>query len=170
MSASCTIRMATPDDVPALYLLKWQMALAEGAAHTVRATETDWRRDMSGPQPRFVAVVAETDGILIGMAILVERYSPAWIGPLMAIDAIFVTPAHRRRGVGKALLARAAAEAVRRGVPFVELMVRAQNPARRLYERVGFEPVRGAITYVLAGEALTVLAQALQTIGTAIGA
>jgi GNAT superfamily N-acetyltransferase len=162
--------MATPDDVPALYLLKWQMALAEGSAHALRASETDWRRDMCGPQPRFVAVVAEQDGTLIGMAILVERYSPAWVGPLLAIDAVFVTPAHRRRGLGKALLARAAAEALGRGVPFVELMVRTQNPARRLYERVGFEPVRGAMTYVLAGEALAVLAQALQTIGTAVGA
>ena len=166
----CTIRMATPDDVPALYLLKWQMALAEGSAHALRASETDWRRDMFGPQPRFVAVVAEADDTLIGMAILVERYSPTWVGLLLAIDAVFVTPAHRSRGVGKALLARAAAEAVRRGAPFVELMVRTQNPARRLYERVGFEPVRGAITYVLAGEALAVLAQALQTIGTAVGA
>jgi len=166
---ACTIRMATPDDVPALYLLKWQMALAEDAAHTVRASEADWRREMCGPQPRFVAVVAERDGSLIGMAILVERYSPAWVGPLLTIDAVFVMPAHRRRGVGKALLARAAAEALGRGAPFVELMVQTQNPARRLYERVGFEPVRGAMTYVLAGEAFAVFAQALQTIGTTLG-
>jgi ribosomal protein S18 acetylase RimI-like enzyme len=51
--------------------------------------------------------------------------------------------------------------------------VRAENPARRLYERVGFGPVRGALTYVLAGNALAALAalaQALQTIGTAISA
>jgi ribosomal protein S18 acetylase RimI-like enzyme len=164
---ACTIRMATPEDVPALYLLKWQMAVAEGAAHTLRASEADWQRDMFGPQPRFVAIAAETEGVLIGMATLVERYSPAWIGPLLAIHDVYVTPAHRGRGVGKGLLARAAAEAVRRGAPFVELMVRVQNPARRLYERAGFEHVRGALTYVLAGDALATLAEALQSIGGA---
>lgn len=165
--SACTIRMARPDDVPALYVLKWHWALAEGSTHTLRASEADWQRDMFGPRPRFSAIVAESDGVLIGMATLVGRYSPAWVGPLFAIDDVFVTPERRKRGVGMALLARAAAEALRRGAPFVELMVRAQNPARRPYERAGFERVRGAMTYVLAGEALASLGQALQTIVSA---
>src|SRR5689334_15574098 len=168
--AACTIRLARLDDVPALFLLKWHMALAEGAAHTFRASEADWRRDLFAPVPRFLALVAEAGGTLIGMATLVERYSPAWVGPLLVIDDVFVMPPHRGRGVGKALLARAAAEAVRRGAPFVELMVRTQNPARRLYERVGFERVRGAMTYVLAGNALAALAQALEALGYAVSA
>src|SRR5262249_14212560 len=100
----------------------------------------------------------------------VERYYPAWAGPLFALDSIFVTPEHRGRGIGKALLAGAAAEALRRGAPCIELTVRAQNPARRLYERVGFEPVRGAMIYVLAGNALTALAQALEALGYAVSA
>ncbi len=164
---SFTIRMAVPGDVSALYLLKWHLALAEQSTHTLRASEADWRRDLFGPQPRFCAIVAENDGVLIGMATLVERYSPAWVGPLFAIDDVFVMPEHRRHGIGKALLACAAAEAVRRGAPFLELMVRVQNPARRLYERAGFERVRGAATYVLAGGALAALGQAPQAIAGA---
>jgi len=164
-ACACTIRMARPDDIPALHLLKWHLALAEGATHAFRASEADWLRDMSGPQPRFSAMVAEADGVPIGMATLVERYYPAWVGPMLVVDDMFVKPQHRRRGVGKALLARAAAEALQRGAPFIELMVRAQNPARRLYESVGFEPVRGAVSYVLAGNALATLAQALPTGG-----
>jgi GNAT superfamily N-acetyltransferase len=170
MASACTIRLACPGDVAAVYALKWQMVLAEGTAHTLRASETDWQRDMFGPEPRFVGLVAETDGVPVGMATLVERYYPAWSGSLLAIDDVFVMPAHRRRGVGKALLARAAAEALGRGAPFVELTVRARNPARRLYERLGFEPVRGAMIYVLAGNALTALAQALEAVGYAISA
>jgi GNAT superfamily N-acetyltransferase len=166
----CTIRLARSDDVPAIYLLKWQMALAERAADTLRASEADWQRDMFGPRPRFLGLLAETGGIPVGMATLVERYYPAWAGPLFALDSVFVTPEHRGRGVGKALLAGVAAEALRRGTTFLELTVRTKNPARRLYERVGFEPVRGAMMYVLAGNALTALAQTLEAIGYAISA
>ena len=40
--------------------------------------------------------------------------------------------------------------------------------ARRLYECIGFERIRGAATYVLAGNALVTLADTFQTIGNAI--
>jgi GNAT superfamily N-acetyltransferase len=166
----CTIRLACPDDVPALFRLKRQLAIAEDAADTLRASEADWRRDMFGAQPRFVGLMAEVDGGPIGMATLVERYYAAWAGPLFALDDVFVTPQHRGHGVGKALLAHAAAEALRRGAPFIELTVRTQNPARKLYESLGFQPVRGTMIYVLAGNAFAALAHALQTIGTAISA
>jgi GNAT superfamily N-acetyltransferase len=158
------VRLARPDDVPALVLLKWQLALAENAAHAVRAGEADWRRDMFGPQPRFFAVVAEVDATLIGMATVAQRFSPGWVGALMCVNDVFVQPAFRRQGIGEAVLALAAAEALGRGAPFLEIMVHADNPARRLYRKIGFTRVRGAETYVLAGDALAELAGA----GTAV--
>jgi len=153
-----TVRLARPDDVPALLLLKWQLALAENATHAVRAGEADWRRDMFGPNPHFFAVVAEADATIIGMATIAERFSTGWVGALLGVNDVFVLPAFRGRGIAKALLARAAAEAISRGAPFLELMVRADNPARRLYRSIGFSRVRGAETYLLAGDALTALA------------
>ena len=78
----------------------------------------------------------------------------------MCVNDVFVLPAFRRRGIATALLALAAAEAIRRGAPFLELNVRVDNPARRLYRQVGFARVRGAETYVLAGDALVELAGA----------
>jgi ribosomal protein S18 acetylase RimI-like enzyme len=154
------VRLAQPEDVSALVLLKWQHALAENATHTVRAGEADWRREMFGPDPRFFAVVAETDGMVIGMATIAERFSPGWVGALLCVNDVFVLPAFRRRGIARALLTRAAAEAIRRAAPFLELNVRADNPARWLYRKVGFARVRGAETYVLAGDALVQLAGA----------
>jgi len=159
-SVAYTVRLARPEDVPALVLLKWQLALAERATHAVRAREADWQRDMFGPQPHFFAIVAESDATVIGMATIAERYSPGWVGALLCINDVFVLPAFRRRGVGEALLARAAAEAIGRGAPFLEINVREDNPARRLYRKIGFTRVRGAETYVLAGDALAVLAGA----------
>lgn len=157
-SLAFKVRLACPDDVPALVLLKWQHALAENATHAVHAGEADWRRDMFGPQPRFFAVVAEADATVIGMATVAERFSPGWVGALLCVNDVFVQPAFRRKGIGGALLARAAAEALGRGAPFLELMVRADNPARRLYHKIGFTRLRGAETYVLAGDALAELA------------
>jgi GNAT superfamily N-acetyltransferase len=153
-----SVRLACPDDVPTLVLLKWQFALAENAAHAVRAGEADWRRDMFGPQPRFFAVVAEVDATVIGMATIAQRFSPGWVGALLCVNDVFVQPAFRRQGIGAALLAHAATEALRRGAPFLEIMVHADNPARRLYRKIGFTRVRGAETYVLAGDALAELA------------
>ncbi len=152
-----TVRPARPEDIPVICLLKWQFALAEGSTIAVRATPEDWQRDMFGPQPRFSAVVAELAGAVIGMATITQRFCPGWVGPLCAIDDLFVVPEHRGRGVGKALLAGAAAQAIGRGAPFVELTVREDNQqAMRLYQRTGFERVP-AVTLVLAGNALTTL-------------
>jgi ribosomal protein S18 acetylase RimI-like enzyme len=153
-----TIRLAVPDDVPALCDLKWMFAVHEGSTDVVRASVADWRRDMFGPQPHFFALVAEVDGALVGMATVAEKFSPGWVGPLCSVDDLFVLPEHRRHGLGKALLAHASAEAVRRGSPFIELTVRETNPALQLYSRVGFKRVPGAVTLVLAGDALAALA------------
>jgi ribosomal protein S18 acetylase RimI-like enzyme len=153
-----TIRMAEPDDVPALCDLKWMFAVHEGSTDVVRASVADWRRDMFGPQPHFFALVAEIGSGVVGMATVAEKYCPGWVGPLCTVDDLFVMPEHRRHGLGKALLAHASAEAIRRGSPFIELTVRESNPALQLYSRVGFKRVPGAVTLVLAGDELSALA------------
>ena len=55
--------------------------------------------------------------------------------------AIAVAPEHRGRGVGACLLDGLARAASGVGHTAVSLTVNAQNPALRLYERVGFEVV-----------------------------
>jgi ribosomal protein S18 acetylase RimI-like enzyme len=156
----CTIRPAEPEDVPVLCLLKWQFAVDEGATFVVRATPADWMRDMFGPDPRLSAVVAEAGGAVVGMAIITQRTCAGWVGPLCAIDDLYVVPDHRARGIGRALLAGAARHAVACGAPFVELTVREDNhQAIRLYQQAGFERVPG-VTLVLGGEALAALLEA----------
>lgn len=54
--------------------------------------------------------------------------------------AVALLPGHRGRGLGTALLKRALAAAVGR-YPAVSLSVSPDNPAVRLYERLGFETV-----------------------------
>ena len=58
--------------------------------------------------------------------------------------SVCVLPGYRGTGVGTTLVDAAVAEARRRSLPGLSLSVEAGNPARRLYERLGFVPVASA--------------------------
>ena len=155
------VRPARPADVPSLLAMKRQLAIQENAESVLRATMEDWLRDGFGPQARFTAFVAERDGAVVGMATVSERYYTSWAGCTLYIQDIFVEPAQRGRGIATALLAQVAAYALERGNPLVELTVREDNPARRLYRRRGFTRVP-CVHYVVAGPALAELAVAVE--------
>ena len=157
--AEISVRPATPADVPALLRLKRQLAIMENAEFVLRATAQDWLRDGFGPRARFTAFVAEHARVVVGMATASERYYTSWAGCTLYIQDIYVDLEWRGRGIGAALLGCVAALAVERGSPLVELTVREDNPARRLYRRLGFHQVECA-NYVIAGAALTNLAAA----------
>jgi ribosomal protein S18 acetylase RimI-like enzyme len=158
-----SVRPATPADVPALLRLKRQLAILEDAEFVLRATPQDWLRDGFGPGARFTAFVAEHAGGVVGMATASERYYTSWAGCTLYIQDIYVEPGWRGRGIGAALLGCVAALAIERGSPLVELTVRENNPARRLYGRLGFRQVECA-NYVIAGPALANLAGAARTL------
>jgi len=153
------VRHATPADIPALMRLKRLLAEGENSLHAVRASAADWLRDGFGPIPGFCAFVAEADGAIIGMATCSRRVITGWNGPVIFLQDLFVEPAHRRCGVGRALTARVAALACELGSPIVELTVRSDNPAQAFYRDSGFAALPQCLTYVLAGPALNALAE-----------
>jgi ribosomal protein S18 acetylase RimI-like enzyme len=57
------------------------------------------------------------------------------------LDEVVLVPAAQGRGLGTALVGEVLREASGRGLP-VELSVLVNNPARELYERLGFEVLR----------------------------
>lgn len=61
--------------------------------------------------------------------------------PALGIEDLQVLPAKQNKGHGRALLADVAAMARARGRDRLRLRVFDENPARRLYERVGFVEV-----------------------------
>ena len=79
-----------------------------------------------------------------------ERTTAAWIAEaegrsvgyvLTFFDQIAVDPVWRRRGVGRALMAAALAEAGSRGMQNIELFSWAFNTdAHAMFQRLGFEP------------------------------
>lgn len=58
------------------------------------------------------------------------------------LDELVIVPEAQRRGIGTALVRDVLADAAARGLP-VRLSVLANNPARRLYERLGFRVTGG---------------------------
>jgi ribosomal protein S18 acetylase RimI-like enzyme len=58
-------------------------------------------------------------------------------GDYVVLDEVVVAPDAQRRGLGTALVGEVLEDAARRGLP-VRLSVLVNNPARRLYERLGF--------------------------------
>ena len=73
----------------------------------------------------------------VGVALVARRGTEGWIGGMGVVTS------HRRRGIGEATLVAALDAARAAGIERVTLEVLEQNePARRLYERLGFEHVR----------------------------
>ena len=94
------------------------------------------------PDGRFLVI--ELGGTPIG-----RLYLGRTAGEIVVVD-IALLPEHRGRGIGSALLADALAEADSDGLQ-VTLHVEPWNPAKRLYERLGFEvrEVRGIYEWMV---------------------
>lgn len=152
------IRPARVEDVPVILTLIRELAIYEREPDAVVATEDDLRTALFGPDPAVFAHVAEEDGTVVGYALWFLTYS-TWLGRHgIHLEDLYVTPAARGRGHGKALLTELAAIAVERGYGRVEWSVLDWNrPAIDFYESLGAEPMSDWTTYRLTADALTKL-------------
>ncbi|BCM66407.1 MULTISPECIES: GNAT family N-acetyltransferase [Streptomyces] len=95
-------------------------------------------------------LVAEADGRILGYIRLTRPTPLASNAHVLAVQGFAVADEARGRGIGRALVRAAVAEARRRGARRLTLRVLAHNtPARSLYEAEGF-----AVEGVLPGEFL----------------
>lgn len=156
-----TIRAAVEADCPAMLALLRELAAFEGLLDRVTVDEARLRRDGFGPRPRFRCLLAEQDGEAVGLLLYFPVYGTFAGEAGFHVEDLFVREAARGRGIGRALLAACAAEAEREGCARLQLAVLDWNePARRLYESLGFRQPSEWQTYGLAGEAFASLARA----------
>jgi GNAT superfamily N-acetyltransferase len=153
------IRPATPADVPTILRFIHELATYEREPSAVVATEADLLRDGFGPTPRFWSLIAELHGDPAGFALYFTSYS-TWRGHHgIRLEDLYVTPALRGKGIGKALLVRLAQIAEDQGCPRLEWDVLDWNaPAIAVYERIGAHILTEWRIMRLSGEALTALA------------
>ncbi|MEY4136530.1 MAG: hypothetical protein RL205_658, partial [Actinomycetota bacterium] len=98
------IRSAQPTDVPALIAMVLELAEYEKAPEQAVATEEDFARDLFGANPRVHALVVEDAGEVVAYAFYFLNYS-TWLGRHgIYLEDLYVRPAYRGRGYGKALL------------------------------------------------------------------
>lgn len=154
------IRFAEPKDVARLFQLKCQMAMSDGTILAMRATEDDWRRDSSGPHPRFAAVVAEHDAAIVAMLTFSVHLYGASPEPALCIQDIFVQPDCRRQGIASSLLAELYVHARRLKFSHIELTIQNHHSAgKAMSRRLGFARARHCASYLLAGPSLLQLAE-----------
>lgn len=91
-----------------------------------------------------VLLVARDGEHRVGFLILLDRLpDEVSLQPQGFIAYMAVEPEFAGKGAGTALLAAAEDEARRRGLPYISMMVTEANiPARRLYERAGYDTER----------------------------
>jgi ribosomal protein S18 acetylase RimI-like enzyme len=144
------IRPATPEDEPFLWEMLYEsLYVEEGAAPLPREVlgRPELSRYVEGwgraGDLGFVASEAGS-GLKVGAAWSrlpgVVHKGFAYLDEGTPELAVAVSPGHRGRGVGTALLRRLLSEASAL-FPALSLSVSPENPARRLYERLGFETV-----------------------------
>jgi GNAT superfamily N-acetyltransferase len=157
---SVTIRSATPADVPLILRLIRELAAYEKLAHEVVATEADLAATLFGATPRAEVVLASSGGEDVGFALFFHNYSTFLGRPGIYLEDLFVRPVARGKGVGRALLAHLAQEAVARGCGRLEWAVLDWNAdAIGFYRRLGARAMDDWTVYRLAGESLSRLAK-----------
>ena len=83
-------------------------------------------------------LAARAEGRVVGVAVLAYRLSISAAGLFASIEDLYVEPAARRRGVGRALLEAVGESCAASGVSYVEAQVEDEEAAA-FYAAVGYE-------------------------------
>ncbi len=155
-----TIRRATEADAGIIHALVIELAAAIGMTGKVASRVEDIRDQGFGADPAFEALIAERDGAAVGLCLFFESFS-SWDGRRgVYVQDIYVSEAARGLGLGRRLLAEAAAISRARGGSYLRLSVAAENDqAQAFYRRIGLAWSASERIYQVRGGDFAALAQ-----------
>ena len=121
--------------------------------------EDDLRTQLFGPNPVANTVIAYADDEPAGFALYFFNFSTFLARPGLYLEDLYVKPALRKRGIGRALLAYLARVASERGCGRMEWSVLNWNEmALRVYRGIGAQPLEDWTVMRLTGPAISALA------------
>jgi len=157
--SNVAITAAQEADIPLILGLIGELAEYEKLEDQAVATEDLLRQALFGPRPAAEALIARVGGEAAAFALYFHNFSTFLGKRGLYLEDLFVRPAFRSHGVGKALLRHLARLAVERGCGRFEWAVLDWNrPARDFYEALGAEANTAWINYRITGAALERLA------------
>ena len=153
------IRFAEPSDVPQLLTFIHELAVYEDLDHEVVATE-DLLQEWLFEKQKAEVLLAVVDGKPVGSALFFHNFSTFLGRAGIYLEDLYVQPAYRGRGYGKALLKRLAQITVERGCGRLEWACLDWNqPSIDFYRSLGAVPMDGWTTYRLTGDTLSKMAE-----------
>jgi GNAT superfamily N-acetyltransferase len=137
-SPSHLLRAAEPRDVAAIVGLIRELAEFEKLSHLCQVSAESLAPHLFGDKPVVECVVGEVQGEVVAFALFFPNFSTFLAKPGLYLEDLYIQPAHRGNGLGKALLEHLAALAVERGCGRFEWCVLDWNErAIRFYEGMG---------------------------------
>jgi GNAT superfamily N-acetyltransferase len=137
-TATFSLRAAARQDLPAIVGLIRELADFENLSHLVVVTPASLSAHLFGDKPVAEAVVAEVAGQVVAFALFFTNFSTFLGKPGLYLEDLYVQPAHRGCGLGKALLQHLGELAVQRDYGRFEWCVLDWNEnAIAFYQKMG---------------------------------
>lgn len=153
------IRPASEEDVPLILSFIKELAEYERLSNEVSATEDLLRFHLFGERREAEVVIGQHADEPAGFALFFHNFSTFLGRPGIYLEDLYVKPAFRGNGIGRAMLVYLAGLAKERDCGRLEWSVLDWNePAIGLYRGIGAVPMDDWTVYRVAGEALQKLA------------
>jgi GNAT superfamily N-acetyltransferase len=137
-AANLNLRFAEETDIEIILGLIRGLADYERLSHEVTADAETLRRSLFGARRVAEVVIAEVDGTPVGFGLFFHNFSTFLGRPGIYIEDLYIEPAWRGKGIGRALLSRVARLAKERGCGRLEWAVLDWNaPAIAFYKNLG---------------------------------
>ena len=135
---SLAIRAAVPADAALIFALVRELADYEKLSHDVDATPEAIAAALFAREPRLFCDIAEWNGEPAGFSVWFLNFSTFRGRHGIYVEDLFVRPAFRAKGIGKALMARLAKRCVDEGWARFEWAVLDWNaPSIAFYKSIG---------------------------------
>ena len=152
---SISVRPARPQDASLIYSLVRELADYERLTHEVDSTQEQIAAALFGPPPRLFCDIAEWDGEAVGFALWFLNFSTFRGKHGLYLEDLFVRPALRGKGIGKALMQQLARHCLDKDLARFEWTVLEWNkPSIEFYRSIGAKLLDDWRVCRMSGEAL----------------